>query len=80
MDGSHARGQELVLDAFMVSGVVVVEELEGFGTVAVVELLAGLEPFGVVGQAGAIGYRGSEAECGWSARAEREGRIYDVDG
>ena len=31
----------------MISGVIVEEELDGLGTVAIIEFLAGLEPFGV---------------------------------
>ena len=48
MNRSDARSKELVLGAIMIFGVVVEEKVKGFGTVAVVESLAGLKPFGVV--------------------------------
>ena len=59
MDRRHARSQKLVLEALMVPGVVVEEKINGFDAVAIVKLLAGLEPFGIVGLAGAVGHRGS---------------------
>ena len=59
VNGSHTRGQKLVLGPIVIHGVVVVEELDGFDAVAIVKLLAGLEPLGVVGKAGAVGHRGS---------------------
>ena len=49
MNWRHARSQKLVLEVLMVPGVVVEEKLNGFDAVAIVKLLAGLEPFGVVG-------------------------------
>ena len=84
VNGSHARGQELVLGASVVPGVVVVEEIDGFDAIAIVKLFAGLEPFGVVGLAGAVGHGGSQIGCAYvdgkcGASCELEGCIGTLD-
>ena len=59
MNRFHARCEILVFDAFMVSGVVSVEKVEGFDAVAVVKFLTGLKPFSVAWERGAVWYRRS---------------------